>query len=114
MPPPRRARAARRGAHRRHLDVGPFGPADVQALTAAATGSRIPGLMAHRLCAHTLGNPATCLRCWPRPRRPLAGLGVRAARTPGVQPDHRPPLAACSDDARLLVEAAAALGDDAL
>ena len=96
------------------LDVGPLAPADVQALTTAVIGSRIPGLTAHRLCAHTVGNPRHLLallaetspdhwRGWesvlPAPRVFSRIIGRR--------------LAACSDDARLLVEAAAALGDDA-
>ena len=96
------------------LDVGPLAPGDVAALATAVSGSRVPGLTAHRLCAHTLGNP----------RHLLALL----AETPpdrwrGWEPVLPAPrifsrtivrrLAACSGDARLLVEAVAALGDDA-
>jgi len=45
-------------------------PGDVQALAAATTGTRMPGMTAHRLCAHTLGNPRHVLAllaamlCW--------------------------------------------------
>ena len=38
------------------LEVGPLTPANVQALAATVTGTRMSGLIAHRLCAHTLGN----------------------------------------------------------
>ena len=94
--------------------MGPLAPSDVAALATAASGSRVPGLTAHRLCAHTLGNP----------RHLLALL----AETPpdrwrGWEPVLPAPriysrtvvrrLAACGGDARLLVEAVAALGDDA-
>ena len=96
------------------LSVGPLAPGDVAALATTVSGSRVPGLTAHRLCAHTLGNP----------RHLLALL----AETPpdrwrGWEPVLPAPrifsrtvvrrLAACSGDARLLVEAVAALGDDA-
>ena len=96
------------------LQVGPLVPGDVQALAAATTGTRMPGMTAHRLCAHTLGNPRHVLallaetppdrwRGWdpvlPAPRVYSRTIGRR--------------LAACSDRARRLVEAAAVVGDGA-
>ena len=96
------------------LQVGPLVPADVQALAAATTGARMPGLTAHRLCAHTLGNPRhvlallaeTPLDRWRRWDPVLPAPRVYS-RTVGRR------LAACSDRARRLVEAAAVVGDGA-
>jgi DNA-binding CsgD family transcriptional regulator len=96
------------------LEVGPLTPADVQGLAAGATGRRISGLIAHRLCAHTLGNarhvlallaetPADRWRGW-EPVLPAPGV---FSRTIGRR------LAACSDQARRFVEAAAVVGDGA-
>ena len=94
------------------VEVGPLKPTDVQALAATATGSPVPGLVAHRLCAHTLGNP----------RHVLALLTETPAdRWQGWEPVLPAPrvfsrmigrrLAACSDRARRFVEAAAVVGD---
>ena len=96
------------------LDVGPLAPADVQALALTVTGTRISGLIAHRLCAHTLGNarhvlallaetPADRWRGW-EPVLPAPRVFSRTI-------DRR--LAACSDRARRFVEAAAIVGDGA-
>ena len=96
------------------LQVGPLMPVDVQALAAATTGARMPGLTAHRLCAHTLGNPRhvlallaeTPLDRW-RGWDPVLPAPRVYSRTVGRR------LAACGDRARRLVEAAAVLGDGA-
>ncbi len=96
------------------LEVGPLTPADVQALAATVTGTRISGLIAHRLCAHTLGNarhvlallaetPADRWRGW----EPVLPAPRVFSRTIGRR------LAACSDRARRFVEAAAVVGDGA-
>ena len=96
------------------LEVGPLTPADVQALAATVTGTRISGLIAHRLCAHTLGNarhvlallaetPADRWRGW----EPVLPAPRMFSRTIGRR------LAACSDRARRFVEAAAVVGDGA-
>ena len=96
------------------LQVGPLMPVDVQALAAATTGARMPGLTAHRLCAHTLGNPRhvlallaeTPLDRW-RGWDPVLPAPRVYSRTVGRR------LAACGDRARRLVEAAAVVGDGA-
>ena len=95
------------------LDVGPLTPADVAALATAVLGSRVPGLTAHRLCAHTLGNPRHLLALFAetppdrwRGWEPVLPAPRVFSRTIGRR------LAACSADARLLVEAVATLGDD--
>ena len=96
------------------VEVGPLTPADVQALAATVTGTRISGLIAHRLCAHTLGNarhvlallaetPADRWRGW----EPVLPAPRVFSRTIGRR------LAACSDRARRFVEAAAVVGDGA-
>jgi DNA-binding CsgD family transcriptional regulator len=92
------------------LPVEPLVAADVQAL-AAGTGTDLPALIAHRLCAHTLGNPRHVKAllaevpthrwwCWepvlPAPRAFDRAVGDK--------------LEACSEDARRLVQAAATLG----
>ena len=94
--------------------VGPLAPGDVAALATAVSGSRVPGLTAHRLCAHTLGNPRHLLALlaetppdrW-RGWEPVLPAPRMFSRTIVRR------LAACSDGARLLVEAVAALGDGA-
>ena len=96
------------------LDVGPLAPGDVAALATAVSGSHVPGLTAHRLCAHTLGNPRHLLALlaetppdrW-RGWEPVLPAPRMFSRTVVRR------LAACGDEARLLVEAVAALGDDA-
>ena len=96
------------------LQVGPLVPGDVQALAAATTGTRMPGMTAHRLCAHTLGNPRHVLALlaetppdrW-RGWDPVLPAPRVYSRTVGRR------LAACSDRARRLVEAAAVVGDGA-
>ena len=96
------------------LDVGPLAWADVQALAATATGTRISGLTAHRLCAHTLGNPRhvlTLLAETPADRLREWGPVLPAPRMFSRTVGRR--LAACSERARRLVEAAAVLGDRA-
>ena len=94
------------------MAVGSLAPVDVQALAGAVTGARVPGLTAHRLCAHTLGNPRHVLALLAEtpPDRWLGWEPVLPAprvysRTIGRR------LAACSDRARRLVEAAAVVGD---
>jgi DNA-binding CsgD family transcriptional regulator len=96
------------------LEVGPLTPAGVQALAATATGSPVTGLVAHRLCAHTLGNPRHLLALL---------METPADRWQGWEPVLPAPrvfsrmigrrLAACSDRARRFVEAAAVVGDGA-
>ena len=112
-PPARRARATRRGAHRGRPGLGPLAPATCRPWRPPCprTAYRVD---AHRLCAHTLGNP----------RHLLALLAESPPdRWRGWEPVLPAPrvfsrtivrrLAPCSADARLLVEAVAALGDDA-
>jgi DNA-binding CsgD family transcriptional regulator len=94
------------------LEVGPLTPSDVQALATAVTGSRVPGLTAHRLCAHTLGNPRHLLALLaetPPDRWRCCGSVLPAPRVYSRIIGRR--LSSCSDETRLLVEAAAVLGD---
>ena len=96
------------------LQVRPLVPGDVQALAAATTGTRMPGMTAHRLCAHTLGNPRHVLALLaetPPDRWRGWDLVLPAPRVYGRTIGRR--LAACSDRARRLVEAAAVVGDGA-
>ena len=74
------------------VEVGPLTPTDVQALAAAATGSPVPGLVAHRLCAHTLGNPRHVLALlMETPADRWQGWEPVLPAPAGVQPDDRPP-----------------------
>ena len=96
------------------LQVGPLAPVDVQALSAAVTGTQLPGLTAHRLCAHTLGNPRHILALLAEAPSDSWGTGDHVLPAPRVYSrtiGRR--LAACSDGARRLVEAAAVVGDGA-
>jgi DNA-binding CsgD family transcriptional regulator len=96
------------------LPVGPLRASDVQALATAVTGAAFPALTAHRVCAHTVGNPRHVKALlvelpsdyWWR-WQPVLPAPRALARTV----THR--LRTSSAGARRLVEAAAALGDGA-
>jgi DNA-binding CsgD family transcriptional regulator len=96
------------------LELGPLTPVDVQTLAATVIGAPVPGLIAHRLCAHTLGNPRHVLAllaetpadCW-QGWEPVLPAPRVFSRTIGRR------LAVCSDRARRFVEAAAVVGEGA-
>jgi DNA-binding CsgD family transcriptional regulator len=96
------------------LDVGSMTPSDIRALVTAVSGARVPGSTAHRLCAHTLGNPRHVLALLAE--APVDGwLGwepmLPAPRMFSRATSRR--LGACTHPTRRLVEAAAVLGEGA-
>ena len=90
-PPAGRARAARRGAHRRHRR-GRSAQADRAGAGRHRRRVAYPGIGgAPPVRPHPGQSPPPARAADGDPGRPLAGLGARAARPAGVQPDDRPP-----------------------